>query len=121
MIRSRTEPKRARRGPKAFAATMPPTVFRSGSGGSSARRWPCDAERFLQPCQRHARLDDDDLVGRRVLDDARQPARAHDGVEPRGRRAEIQVGAAADEGERLAGRARDSRTTSPASSTVEGS
>ena len=43
MTRSRTAPNRVRRGPNAFAATTPPTVARSGSGGSRARRWPWGA------------------------------------------------------------------------------
>src|SRR5262249_12073103 len=47
--RSRTVPCDARSGPDRVAATRPPTVARSGWGGSSGSHWPAVASRAWRP------------------------------------------------------------------------
>ena len=101
MMRSRTDPYRARRGPKAFAATMPPTVARSGRGGSSASRWPAarasaEAPRESRPLRRRR----SDRTARARSTRARRPVRTHD-VEAIGRSAELEIRSAADDGQAL--------------------
>ena len=59
---------------------------------------PVRRQPALQLRERHPRLHRDDLVGRGVLADPVEPPRVHDGVEPGGRRAELEIRPAADEG-----------------------
>ncbi len=60
----------------------------------------------LELSERQSRFGDHDLVRGRILDDAREPAGPHDGVDPRGGSAQLEIRAAADEGERLSAECR---------------
>ena len=89
-------------------AARPERVRREhAADGRALRVWriereplPVGREVALERGDGHPRLDRDDLIGRGVLADAIEPAGVQHGVEAPGRRAELEIGAAADEHDR---------------------